>query len=264
MGALEHGYEGAQEKVTGGGWIPGDSRAPKRKRNFGFNVHFQADNVWGQLQFIDHGTKMKVHSEEMLALAIYGETEAEFSGTCSVDHTTGYSFKCVVEDNGEPGRGVDRFGIEVWDQNGNPYYSAGDLLGGGNIQIHDSDDGEVVQHGFVADGVPPSDHNDTERLNRTDQTHSEAEPVLGSYPNPFSASTTIRHSLAHSSDVRLDIYDLTGKSVRTLVDDRLDAGYGVAKWDGRDEQGNTVPTGTYIYRLVTGDSSRTGKVIMVK
>ncbi|TET47590.1 DUF3344 domain-containing protein, partial [candidate division TA06 bacterium] len=127
---------GVSALVTGGGWIPGVSLGSAYKRTFGFNVHSEGGVTWGQLQFNDHAAKMKVHSDTIETLVVHGDTVADFSGLCGVDGTSGYRFECEVEDRGEPGQGRDRFSIYVYDTDGNPYYSAGGFLGGGNIQIH--------------------------------------------------------------------------------------------------------------------------------
>lgn len=122
--------------VTGGGWIPGPPSGYGGKKTFGFNAHTERGVTWGQLQFIDHMTKMKVHSDTIDMLVVYGDTVATFSGECSIDHMAGFTFVCTVEDWGEPGRGRDVFAIDIYDGGGINRYSAGQILGGGNIQVH--------------------------------------------------------------------------------------------------------------------------------
>jgi hypothetical protein len=87
----------------------------------------------------------------------------------------------------------------------------------------------------------------------------------GNYPNPFNPSTTIRYSLASDAVVALDIFNILGQHVRTLVSGQLmPAGAYEATWDGRDSQGNVVGSGTYMYRLIAGDFTETRKMIMLK
>jgi hypothetical protein len=71
------------------------------------------------------------------------------------------------------------------------------------------------------------------------------------YPNPFNPETTIPFSISGSSRyrVRLEIYNVLGQKVHTLVNDLLPPGEYEIKWDGRDRQGNSVASGLYIYRL---------------
>lgn len=68
-------------------------------------------------------------------------------------------------------------------------------------------------------------------------------------PNPFNAATEVRFSLDRPGDVRLRIYDLSGRLVRTLLDGERPAGSHAVMWHGRDDAGRNAPSGTYVYRL---------------
>ncbi len=84
------------------------------------------------------------------------------------------------------------------------------------------------------------------------------------YPNPFNPSTTIAYRLARNSDVSLKIYDLSGRLVRTLVQGRQQAGYRQIQWDGRDEHGQNVSSGSYIYKLRAGNISISRRMLLLK
>jgi hypothetical protein len=85
------------------------------------------------------------------------------------------------------------------------------------------------------------------------------------YPNPFNPVTTINFDLPNITDVSLVIYDITGRKVRTLVSNsNIDAGYKKIVWNGRDDFGNGVATGMYIYRLVAGDFVDVKKMTFLK
>ena len=84
------------------------------------------------------------------------------------------------------------------------------------------------------------------------------------HPNPFNAATEVGYSLNRSAHVRLRVHDLAGRLVRTLVDDRRPAGAHVAFWDGRDDQGRALASGTYVYRLETGTTSRVRRMVLLK
>lgn len=75
--------------------------------------------------------------------------------------------------------------------------------------------------------------------------------LRGNVPNPFNPSTAVFFSLDRDGHARLDIYDVRGRQVRTLVDAQLTAGSydGAYRWDGRDDQGRSVTSGTYFQRL---------------
>ncbi len=89
------------------------------------------------------------------------------------------------------------------------------------------------------------------------------------YPNPFNPGTTISYQLspggqAANRNVRLEIYNLLGQVVRTLVNKRQPAGHYTVYWDGTDNQHNPVNSGVYIYRLTVDGFSKSGKMALVK
>jgi hypothetical protein len=69
------------------------------------------------------------------------------------------------------------------------------------------------------------------------------------YPNPFNPSTTIPYRLASASTVELEIFDIAGRKVRTVLAEIQEAGFRETTWDGRDEDGHVVGAGVYFYRL---------------
>ncbi|MBN2172349.1 MAG: VCBS repeat-containing protein [Candidatus Krumholzibacteriota bacterium] len=89
--------------------------------------------------------------------------------------------------------------------------------------------------------------------------------LLQNHPNPFNPTTTIAYTLAAPSPARLSIYDLQGRLVRTLRDEALQpAGYHELVWNGRDDAGEAVPSGVYIYRLDTGSDQAAGRMVLLK
>jgi hypothetical protein len=84
------------------------------------------------------------------------------------------------------------------------------------------------------------------------------------YPNPFNPQTTIRYTLARKGEVKLAIYDLLGKRVRTLVDDERPAGEQVVVWDGSDDKHQPVGSGVYFCRMKSGDFAATRKLLLVR
>jgi len=117
----------ANDFVTGGGWIPLPSGA---KANFAVAGGDKNGALWGHLLYIDHGTGMKVKGTGVTKYVVTGTTSRHIEGTADIDGQLG-TYSVDVADNGEPGRGVDTFSIQL--SNG---YSASSLLGGGNIQLH--------------------------------------------------------------------------------------------------------------------------------
>jgi parallel beta-helix repeat protein len=79
------------------------------------------------------------------------------------------------------------------------------------------------------------------------------------YPNPFNATTTIKYALPEAGQVRIDIYDLLGRKVETLVDEEKQAGQHQAVWDASRHS-----SGVYFYRIEAGDFAETRKMILLK
>jgi len=84
------------------------------------------------------------------------------------------------------------------------------------------------------------------------------------HPNPFNPQTVIGFSVPRAQDVRLKIYDVQGKLVRTLVSGRLEAGVHQVTWRGRDDRGGQVASGLYFYRLTSDDGEHVRKMTLLK
>jgi hypothetical protein len=84
------------------------------------------------------------------------------------------------------------------------------------------------------------------------------------YPNPFNPTTTIKYQLTQDSKVNLTIYNLQGQVVRTLVNDNVAAGFQSITWNGKNEMGQTVASGMYMYRIQAGSFVSVKKMLMLK
>jgi hypothetical protein len=84
------------------------------------------------------------------------------------------------------------------------------------------------------------------------------------YPNPFNPTTMIRYHLPRSDRVELDIFNLRGQKIKTLVDESQTAGVYELIWDGRDDFGLPVASGIYVYRLVTKFFVSSQKLALIK
>ena len=100
-----------------------------------------------------------------------------------------------------------------------------------------------------------------------------AEQLLGlpsatslkqNYPNPFNAETTIRYTVARSGSALIDVYDLNGQLVSTLVDRHPSPGHYVVRWDGRNKVGASVSSGVYLVRLQVGRYVENKKITLMK
>ncbi len=84
------------------------------------------------------------------------------------------------------------------------------------------------------------------------------------YPNPFNPSTMISYSITKSSFVSLKVYDILGREVKTLVSQQMNAGKHNLNWNGDDNYGNKVSSGTYIYRITADNFVSSKKMILIK
>jgi len=92
----------------------------------------------------------------------------------------------------------------------------------------------------------------------------EAFQLGANYPNPFNPQTTISFALPQAETVRLAIYSLDGRLVRTLINGERQAGNHDVTWNGRDDAGRAVATGTYMYVIDAGDHHQTRKMSLIK
>ena len=84
------------------------------------------------------------------------------------------------------------------------------------------------------------------------------------YPNPFNPTTSISFSMPKDGHVLLQVYDVTGALVKTLVDQTMRAGNMQAAWDGTNLSGNKVASGVYLYRMAAGDFVAAKKMVLMK
>jgi len=84
------------------------------------------------------------------------------------------------------------------------------------------------------------------------------------YPNPFNPATTIEYNLNSSENVQLNIYDIKGERIKTLVNDFQPAGNYKVQWDGTNSQGSKLSSGVYFYSIKTGSNVSTKKMILLK
>ncbi|MEJ2636839.1 MAG: FlgD immunoglobulin-like domain containing protein [Calditrichia bacterium] len=84
------------------------------------------------------------------------------------------------------------------------------------------------------------------------------------YPNPFNPSTTISFDLPEEANIILEVYDLTGRRIRSLTNGYYQAGNHQVVWDGTNDRGNPVASGIYIYRLLAGEYVQSRKMMLMK
>jgi predicted RNA-binding protein with TRAM domain len=94
-----------------------------------------------------------------------------------------------------------------------------------------------------------------------------ATGLMGNFPNPFNPETTISFVVArHALPVQIEVYNIRGQLIRTLLDGSraLESGRHSVIWDGRDDNGNQVSSGIYLYRMRAGEYQSTRRMILMK
>ena len=88
--------------------------------------------------------------------------------------------------------------------------------------------------------------------------------LMQNYPNPFNSGTTISYTLPEKSDVQIIIYSLLGQPVRTLVNSNTHSGFHTVSWDGKDNNGDILSGGIYLYRIRTANFTAVRKMLLLK
>jgi hypothetical protein len=177
----------------------------------------------------------------------------------------------------ETGNNTNELSLRRWDlrpfANQRVYVEIADLSVGafGHICVD-----EIVESYDVYDGgnYTPPDGNGSGHTRKRPAADEKGAPVSaqssiaqlhGNVPNPFNPVTAIVYELPSTARVQIDIFDATGARIRTLLDERRDAGLHRAEWNGTDSRGTRSPSGVYFYRLrIDGTVLDTRKMVLLK
>jgi len=129
------------------------------------------------------------------------------------------------------------------------------------IRFRFASDGYVTEEGWYVDNVQLTSSGTT--LVDDDLIPLEFK-LAQNVPNPFNPVTVIQYQLPQSANVKVEIYNVAGKVVRTLVDEEQDAGYKSAVWDGTNDLGQKVASGVYMYRLEAGSQVSEKRMVLLK
>ena len=119
---------------------------------------------------------------------------------------------------------------------------------------------------FLIDGdtFDLSSHYDFVSVDGDPNQIPEKIALFQNYPNPFNPMAMIKYDLQKLTHVSLIIYDLNGKEIQTLVNEKQNQGKKHVAWMGLNDQGKPMPTGLYIYRLETPEFSKSFKMVYLK
>jgi PKD repeat protein len=256
-------YDPSAGFVTGGGWInsPEGGYAPDPiltgRANFGFVSKYKkgANVPTGQTEFQFKVADLNFHSSSYDWLVVAGP-KGQFKGTGTVSGSGNYGFMLATTDGAiNGGGGEDKFRIKIWDKDGNDQIvydnQPGDAddaetthaLGGGSIVIHKGNN-------LAKPGSPWSEKEGI----------PEEYALFQNFPNPFNPETEIRFQLPESAHVVLRVFNILGKDIRTLMDEKMPAGYYMIQWNGKDNLSNPLPSGIYLYQIKSGSFSKVMKM----
>jgi hypothetical protein len=164
------------------------------------------------------------------------------------------------------------------DENGNTLWATSGIslcceaqFGGSEPAIASNGDGGIIAAWHDVRHIYVSDHDiyaqiiDADgAINITSDSPPTACRLYSNYPNPFNPTTTIRFHLSERSDVRLDIYDVTGAHVTRLASGFYEEGMHAIPWNGRAVDGRAVNSGVYFCRLTTGANMLSSKMVLLR
>ena len=101
-------------------------------------------------------------------------------------------------------------------------------------------------------------------INKTTNQIPNNFEIYQNYPNPFNPTTTIQYQLPVAGNVKVIIYNITGEKVATLIDDFQQAGRHIVSWDGKNNNGQNVSSGVYLYSINFRDMLQVKKMIKLK
>ena len=93
---------------------------------------------------------------------------------------------------------------------------------------------------------------------------TEEYRLYQNYPNPFNPQTKIMYYLPNNSEISLTIYNAIGKEIRSLVKGKKKFGYHTVVWDSKDNYGNKVSAGIYLYQLRSQGYIKNNKMVLIK
>jgi hypothetical protein len=129
-----------------------------------------------------------------------------------------------------------------------------------------SPDGASLYIGLFGENGPAV-HKFSRIVNKSLQKRTVSEDIRlnQNYPNPFNPSTTIEFSLLKESSVRLEVVDILGRQVRILLDDEMfRPGTYSVEWDGKNRHKKMVPSGMYIYRIISEDFTLSKRMLFTR
>jgi photosystem II stability/assembly factor-like uncharacterized protein len=164
----------------------------------------------------------------------------------------------VITNNNYVFAGTTMNGIYMSSDNGTTWRAKNEGILNNNIH------GLLIYNGFIfagsyGKGIYRRTIQDITEVKQNCTEIPENFSLSQNYPNPFNPNTIIRFQIKDSRFVTLKIYDILGKEIATLVNEKQSPGTYEVSWDG-----SAYPSGVYFYKLISGDFTVTKKMLMIK
>ena len=94
--------------------------------------------------------------------------------------------------------------------------------------------------------------------------HPSNLQIYSPYPNPFNNTIAINYKLFSNSFVKIGVYDIRGRLIKNLINEKQNSGFKSIKWNATNNKGQTVSAGKYILRIKIGNFKKTKNIILLK
>jgi hypothetical protein len=205
---------------------------------------------------------------------IDGEAASDFSGTSVSMNSAGDRVAIGATDN--DGTASDAGHVRIYEYSNSSWTQLGsDIDGeaandwsGTSVSMNSAGDrvaiGALLNDGTASNAGHVRVYSLAELFIDSQQLLPDKFTLDQNYPNPFNPITTLRYELPENGLVNITIYDMVGRQVKTLVNQRQDAGYRSIIWDATNDNGKPVSAGIYLYQIQAGGNMQTKKMVLLK
>ena len=214
--------------------------------------------AWGEVEAAEEATRMYIpvslagDVSNVYSVELTASIDQELAEVVSVSGTRlpeGWQIAYAVSESGE---------LKIAMAGTKPLANAGEIARIALNLVDENAEVSVTAEGNI-------NENGVAFLGEIAAREIPTEFELGSnYPNPFNPTTTFTYSLPETGKVMIQIFDITGRRVRLLVNEEKDAGIYKVQWDGRNDAGHQVASGMYLYQIRSGSFVDAKKMMLVK